>query len=293
MDERLELEDRILRMLTSQYVGIYQIDIAARKVMCLHNEERALDMDEAIELDNWIQRMVDSCHCEDRKKLDGLISYEALEAFAESDKSILNNDVRLMDKKRYKWMLISLIHDTANDKDRNQITVTCRDVTHRYRYYDIIKRKNLELKKLLQTTEQYKDALMSEAIVLYQVDFSRDVIENDIFQKKKNKMLRVLDAVGINTPCSYDEYCRRWDKRVSEDTIDNYRKLATSAAMIEAYNNGSTLLTQDYRTLDSQNEEMWIGKTIYLAKDNITEHIIGIVSLRNVTERYHQEYLRQ
>lgn len=77
MDERLELEDRILRMLTSQYVGIYQIDIAARKVMCLHNEERALDMDEAIELDNWIQRMVDSCHCEDRKKLDGLISYEA------------------------------------------------------------------------------------------------------------------------------------------------------------------------------------------------------------------------
>ena len=32
MDERLELEDRILRMLTSQYVGIYQIDIAARKV---------------------------------------------------------------------------------------------------------------------------------------------------------------------------------------------------------------------------------------------------------------------
>ena len=293
MDERLELEDRILRMLTSQYVGIYQIDIAARKVMCLHNEERALDMDEAIELDNWIQRMVDSCNCEDRKKLDGLISYEALEAFAESDKSILNNDVRLMDKKRYKWMLISLIHDTANDKDRNQITVTCRDVTHRYRYYDIIKRKNLELKKLLQTTEQYKDALMSEAIVLYQVDFSRDVIENDIFQKKKNKMLRVLDAVGINTPCSYDEYCRRWDKRVSEDTIDNYRKLATSAAMIEAYNNGSTLLTQDYRTLDSQNEEMWIGKTIYLAKDNITEHIIGIVSLRNVTERYHQEYLRQ
>lgn len=293
MDERLELEDRILRMLTSQYVGIYQIDIAARKVMCLHNEERALDMDEAIELDNWIQRMVDSCHCEDRKKLDGLISYEALEAFAESDKSILNNDVRLMDKKRYKWMLISLIHDTANDKDRNQITVTCRDVTHRYRYYDIIKRKNLELKKLLQTTEQYKDALMSEAIVLYQVDFSRDVIENDIFQKKKNKMLRVLDAVGINTPCSYDEYCRRWDKRVSEDTIDNYRKLATSAAMIEAYNNGSTLLTQDYRTLDSQNEEMWIGKTIYLAKDNITGHIIGIVSLRNVTERYHQEYLRQ
>ncbi len=54
-----------------------------------------------------------------------------------------------------------------------------------------------------------------------------------------------------------------------------------------------TLLTQDYRTLDTQNEEMWVSKTVYLAKDNITGDIIGIVSLRNVSERYHQEFLRE
>ena len=105
------------------------------------------------------------------------------------------------------------------------------------KYYDIIEKKNLELKKLLQTAEQYKDALMSEAIVLYQVNFSKDIIENDIIQRKKNSELKVLNAVGINTPCSYDEYCRRWHKRVSDDTINNYTLLETSAKMIEEYNN--------------------------------------------------------
>lgn len=45
--------------------------------------------------------------------------------------------------------------------------------------------------------------------------------------------------------------------------------------------------------LDSTGEEMWINKTIYLTKDNIQGDIIGIVSLRNVTDRYRQDYLRE
>ena len=52
-------------------------------------------------------------------------------------------------------------------------------------------------------------------------------------------------------------------------------------------------MRQDYRTLDSTGEEMWINKTIYLTKDNIQGDIIGIVSLRNVTDRYRQDYLRE
>ena len=35
---------------------------------------------------------------------------------------------------------------------------------------------------------------------------------------------------------------------------------------------------------------MWIDKSIYLSKDKLTDDILGIISLRNVTERYRQEY---
>ena len=179
------------------------------------------------------------------------------------------------------------------DKTFNQITVTERDVSHRYEYYEIIKRKNAELRKLLQTTEQYKDALMSESIVMYQVNFSKDTIENGIYQRKNNKMYSALDTVGISTSSSYDEYCRRWQKRVSKDTIEDYLKLATSKKIIELFNNGNTTVSIDYRTMDTQDTEMWIDKSIYLSKDKLTDDILGIISLRNVTERYRQEYLKQ
>lgn len=293
MNKCMELEDRILRNLLTQYVGIFQINISEGVVLCLSDGERVVDTSKTISFETWLNGTIDICHCDDRISILNLISYDALKQFDSSHEVKQCKDIRLMVNGEYRWILITLMHDTDDAVCKGQITVTYRDVSHRYKYYDIIEKKNLELKKLLQTAEQYKAALMSEAIVLYQVNFSKDIIENDIIQRKKNSALKVLNAVGINTPCSYDEYCRRWHKRVSDDTINNYMLLETSAKMIDEYNKGKTLLTQDYRTLDTQNEEMWVSKTVYLAKDNITGDIIGIVSLRNVSERYHQEFLRE
>lgn len=289
MNERFELEDRILKMVSGQYEGIYQIDVEKNRVFLVDFSNQELGETKSIRLDNWIQEMVDNCHCEDRDSLLELISQAAISSYSNSGIKKVSRDIRFIVSRKYEWIHMTLMYDSHS----RQITVTMRNVSHRFRYDEIIKKKNVELKKLLQTTEQYKNALMSESIVIYQVDFTRDVIENDMFQKKKNQLYNVLDTVGINTPCSYNEYCTRWRNRVSEDTIDTYKAFADSKKIIAAYNKGKTLLTQDYRTLDSQNEEMWIDKTIYLTKDNITGNIIGIVSLKNVTERYRQEYLRQ
>ena len=62
---------------------------------------------------------------------------------------------------------------------------------------------------------------------------------------------------------------------------------------MEEYRAGKTLLNHDYRTLDSLGVEMWINKTIYLAQDKMTGDVIGIVSLRDVTDRYRQEFMRE
>ena len=246
MENDLELEDRILTMLSTQYEGIYQIDIDNDSVLCIYNRGNKFKKDGNVELEQWVQRMVDRCHYEDRSRLLDLISVEAVKGFGSNDEFKKKLDVRLMYDGKYKWILVTLMYD----KTFNQITVTERDVSHRYEYYEIIKRKNAELRKLLQTTEQYKDALMSESIVMYQVNFSKD-------------------------------------------TIEDYLKLATSKKIIELFNNGNTTVSIDYRTMDTQDTEMWIDKSVYLSKDKLTDDILGIISLRNVTERYRQEYLKQ
>ena len=238
-------------------------------------------------------RLVGLCHPEDKENLQSVFAEDSLfllgKKEAKTDK--ISRDFRFMIEQGYRWINLMLVPDPAH----GQITVTFRDVTHRYEYDEIIRRKNMELRRMLQTAEQYRDALLTESVVLYQVNFSKNLIENDLFQKDKktNGMVRVLNTVGIHAPCAYDEYCARWQGRVSKDTLAEYRKFSSASYMVEAYQDGKTLLRQEYRTLDSTGEEMWINKTIYLTKDNIQGDIIGIVSLRNVTDRYRQDYLRE
>jgi len=293
MGKGYELEKRVLAMISEQYEGIYQLNLADKKVICIYDGRDAWGPDDVLDRDIWRDRLVGLCHPEDKENLQSVLAEDSLfllgKKEAKTDK--ISRDFRFMIEQGYRWINLMLVPDPAH----GQITVTFRDVTHRYEYDEIIRRKNMELRRMLQTAEQYRDALLTESVVLYQVNFSKNLIENEIFQKDKktNGMVRVLNTVGIHTPCAYDEYCARWQGRVSRDTLAEYRKFSSASYMVEAYQDGKTLLRQDYRTLDSTGEEMWINKTIYLTKDNIQGDIIGIVSLRNVTDRYRQDYLRE
>ena len=293
MGKGYELEKRVLAMISEQYEGIYQLNLADKKVICIYDGRDAWGPDDVLDRDIWRDRLVGLCHPEDKENLQSVLAEDSLfllgKKEAKTDK--ISRDFRFMIEQGYRWINLMLVPDPAH----GQITVTFRDVTHRYEYDEIIRRKNMELRRMLQTAEQYRDALLTESVVLYQVNFSKNLIENEIFQrdKKTNGMVRVLNTVGIHTPCAYDEYCARWQGRVSKDTLAEYRKFSSASYMVEAYQDGKTLLRQDYRTLDSTGEEMLINKTIYLTKDNIQGDIIGIVSLRNVTDRYRQDYLRE
>lgn len=293
MGKGYELEKRVLAMISQQYEGIYQLNLADKKVICIYDGRDAWGTDDVLDRDIWRDRLVGLCHPEDKENLQSVLAEDSLfllgKKEAKTDK--ISRDFRFMIEQGYRWINLMLVPDPAH----GQITVTFRNVTHRYEYDEIIRRKNMELRRMLQTAEQYRDALLTESVVLYQVNFSKNLIENEIFQrdKKTNGMVRVLNTVGIHTPCAYDEYCARWQGRVSKDTLAEYRKFSSASYMVEAYQDGKTLLRQDYRTLDSTGEEMWINKTIYLTKDNIQGDIIGIVSLRNVTDRYRQDYLRE
>lgn len=296
MGKGYELEKRVLTMISRQFEGIYQINLDDKNVTCIYDVKNEVGEGSILPLDGWKRMLIEVCHFEDRENLEKLLAEDSLFLCIKKQKESselysLRKDFRFMKKEGYKWICVMLMPET----ERNQITITFRDVTHRYEYDEIIQRKNTELRRLLQTTEQYRDALLTESVVLYQVNFSEDKIESDLFQKNKKEsgVVKVLDTVDIDMPGSYNEYCRRWQSRVSEDTIAEYRKFANSAYMVQAFQEGQTLLNQDYRTLDSFGTEMWINKTIYLAEDKLSGDVVGIVSLRDVTDRYRQDYLRQ
>ena len=53
MENDLELEDRILTMLSTQYEGIYQIDIDNDSVLCIYNRGNKFKKDGNVELEQY------------------------------------------------------------------------------------------------------------------------------------------------------------------------------------------------------------------------------------------------
>ena len=122
MENDLELEDRILTMLSTQYEGIYQIDIDNDSVLCIYNRGNKFKKDGNVELEQWVQRMVDRCHYEDRGRLLDLISVEAVKGFGSNDEFKKKLDVRLMYDGKYKWILVTLMYDKTFKPDNSDRT---------------------------------------------------------------------------------------------------------------------------------------------------------------------------
>lgn len=58
MNKCMELEDRILRNLLTQYVGIFQINISEGVVLCLSDGERVVDTSKTISFETWLMALL-------------------------------------------------------------------------------------------------------------------------------------------------------------------------------------------------------------------------------------------
>ena len=149
MDKGYELEKRVLAMISEQYEGIYQLDLSDKKVICIYDGRDALGEDAVLNRDIWVDRLVGLCHPEDKENLQSVLAEDSLFLLGKKEAKTdnISKDFRILIDQGYRWINLMLMPDSRH----GQITVTFRDVTHRYEYDEIIRRKNMELKRMLQT----------------------------------------------------------------------------------------------------------------------------------------------
>ena len=80
-----------------------------------------------------------------------------------------------------------------------------------------------QLKQSIVENENYAEALLQTANVVYTVDLTNDKLENVYYHEAAFKVEN-----DIQTPCSYSDYCNKWSRYVTEDTLENYRIVDSS-----------------------------------------------------------------
>lgn len=150
-------------------------------------------------------------------------------------------------------------------------------------------KSNAELQLSLQTEEQYRQAILSEAVVAYQINVSRDLLEQEIIQRIDGQDIPVLSRIGMQPPCSYEDFCRRWSAFVTEDTKEAYMQMASCRPLLQAFEAGKRELTLEYKSKDIRGEDIFVRQTLLLTRSEPSGDILGLCFAKDITELRQRE----
>lgn len=137
--------------------------------------------------------------------------------------------------------------------------------------------------------EQYRQAVLHDSVAVYQVNITRDRIDEEFAQYLDDGSTDMLMAVALKAPCSYNEYCLRWERRVSEETMSAYFRLNTCAKLLQLFERGMTSVSVEYCTKDVRNRNVWVSKNVQMFRDEASQSVYGLVCIKDITRQYEQE----
>lgn len=137
--------------------------------------------------------------------------------------------------------------------------------------------------------EQYRQAVLHDSVAVYQVNITRDRIDEEFAQYPDDGSTDMLMAVALKAPCSYNEYCLRWERRVSEETMSAYFRLNTCAKLLQLFECGVTSVSVEYCTKDVRNRNVWVSKNVQMFRDGASQSVYGLVCIKDITRQYEQE----
>ena len=169
---------------------------------------------------------------------------------------------------------------------QNKNENTADEKTRLNRYYE-------QLKQSIVENENYAEALLQTANVVYTVDLTNDKLENVYYHEAAFKIEN-----DIQTPRSYSDYCNKRSRYVTEDTLENYRIVDSSFKLLKRFATGAKQVTVEYcETMGKENKPVWLQKTVLMSRDMVYDAntdkessvVHGIVLFKNTSDFHEKE----
>ena len=129
----------------------------------------------------------------------------------------------------------------------------------------------------------YKRAVLSDALISLEVNLNRDELYYGVWKDDEGKEVPLNAIIGLNTPCSYDEYIRKWNKRfVKSDSKQSFSGSTDRENLIAKFDNGMTEETFDYEAKTISGKAVWLRRSICMTQ-NQRGDIIAYTSVKDIS----------
>ncbi len=148
-----------------------------------------------------------------------------------------------------------------------------------------IRKSNHMLRRTLSVEEQYRQAIVSEAVFVFNVNVTRNLIEEEFYEMIDGQMEPVLSRMGMQAPCNADDFFLYWSKkRVFPEDREIYVQTINTRHLMEAYERGENELIMEIEASDSEGQPVVLRHTILLTKDGVSGDILALNNAKDITD---------
>lgn len=153
-----------------------------------------------------------------------------------------------------------------------------------------VNESNVVLRRTLSAEEQYRHAITSEAVFVYTVNVTRNLIEEDFYEIRNGEMTAVIPLVGLQVPCEADEFFIRWSKEmIFPEDRELFIQTVNTKHLLRSYDCGENELILEVETAGSDDMPEILRYTILLTKDTESGDVFALINAKDITESRKKE----
>ena len=135
----------------------------------------------------------------------------------------------------------------------------------------------------------YKRAVLSDAKIALEVNLTKDMLYYGVWKDDDGNDVPLKDIIGMEMPCSYDEYIREWNKRfVKSNALDSFMGKTDREHLLDCFDNGNAEVTFDYEAKTISGKASWLRRSIAMIRSQSGD-VIAYTSVKDISELVAQQ----
>lgn len=137
---------------------------------------------------------------------------------------------------------------------------------------------------------QYRIAIISNSICTYEFNLTQDWVEHDIIRiMPDGRKISLLEAVGLEPPCSATQWFEQCKHYVAHESLEDYNKTLDVEYLKECFQHGNAEVNVEYWITDSSEERLCVRQSFIMTPEDETGDIVVMVVTKDITEQVRQQ----
>lgn len=144
-----------------------------------------------------------------------------------------------------------------------------------------------------QRNNQYRRAIISNAIAIYEINLSRDILESVVIFEEEGNGKQVNSFRGCVIPCAFSEFIAKSAKEMTEKDSKMFHESNDIEYLIDCFRRGKLELQLEYDGKAVQGNYSRMRKNYILTQDPYTQDIFALIVTRDISAEYEKKRLQE